>query len=80
MQCVADCNSDAAQQQGLSKTDGSQTAHEGSGSILQSRAELLKHEIDLTQLRAQCEILRAEAAQAKAQVDPQAMQHKFYSC
>ena len=74
MQCIADCNSDAAQKQGLSKTDRAQIVHEGSGSGLQSRAELLKHDIDMTQLRAQCEILRAEAAQAKAQVYLSAVQ------
>lgn len=41
---------------------------EASEASLQTHAQLLEHRIDLTELRAQTEILRAEAAQAKAQV------------
>ena len=41
---------------------------EASEASLEARAQRLEDHIDLTELRAQTEILRAEAAQAKAQV------------
>ena len=41
---------------------------EASEGSLQAHAQLLEDRIDLTELRAQTEILRAEAAQAKSQV------------
>lgn len=69
MSCAAEQANDAtAQQRNADQSAEAQSAHEGLGDSVQRHAEQLGEYIDLTQLRAEAEILRAEAAQAKAQV------------